>query len=43
MNAGELTGEQVYEYESAAEHPRKGVLAKYAPKQESAEEADESK
>jgi hypothetical protein len=41
VNAGELTAEQVYEHESAAEHPRKTVLAKYAPKQEEAsDEAD---
>lgn len=36
VNSGDLTAEQVYEYESNAATPRKGVLHKYAPKQEEA-------
>jgi len=34
VNSGELTAEQVYAHESAAEHPRKTVLKKYAPVEE---------
>jgi rhodanese-related sulfurtransferase len=37
VNSGDLTAEQVYEHENAAEHPRKTVLKKYAP----ADAADE--
>lgn len=40
VNSGDLTAEEVYEQESAAAHPRKGVLAKYAPKEEAPAEAD---
>lgn len=40
VNSGDLTPEQVYAHESAAAHPRKGVLAKYAPKQEAPAEDD---
>lgn len=38
VNSGDLTAEQVYAHESAAEHPRKTVLKKYAPAD--AEDAD---
>lgn len=41
VNSGDLTPEQVYEHENASEHPRKGVLRKYAPK-DNEPEAEES-
>lgn len=36
VNAGELTAEEVYNHELAAEHPRKTLLHLYAPPAEEA-------
>lgn len=42
VNSGDLTAEQVYAHESAAEHPRKTVLKKYAPAEEAEETEEEA-